>query len=151
MFSLCAQRTPFFFHRSARRTAQRCNPPGHRAMQRCTVLCAPPCFGPQLFLQGLIAAGAEQVAENLAPLLRFCMQQFQKGALGDHSHLGKLAAVQPRQSHDGPRHLPGLGHRRPAVGKGKRSVGALEHHTLAPHLGPFIFRVAADDILLSAV
>ena len=151
MFSLRAQRVPFLFHRSTRRTAQRCNPLSHRTVQRSTVLCTPPCFGPQLFLQGLIAAGAKQIAENLASLLGFCMQKLQKGSLGNHGHLGELTAVQPGQRHNSPRYLPGLGHRRPAVWKDKRSVSAFKHHTLAPHLGPLILRIAPDSILFSAV
>lgn len=63
----------------------------------------------QPLLQDHVAAGVEQFPEDLLAGLGVCQQKLEKIALGDHGHLGKLAAAQSDDLRDGGGDLPGLG------------------------------------------
>ena len=113
------------------------------ARKHCVQLCiqggASGCEGrvflSQCFLQFLIALGAEQLPEDLAPLLSGGVEQAGELPLRDHGDLGKLVVVQPDDVNDGASYLLGFGHRRAAVGIGQGGIRLFSGESLAPGLG----------------
>ena len=126
------------------------------ARKHCVQLCiqggASGCEGRvflgQRLLQFLVALGAEQLPEDLAPLLSGGVEQPGELPLRDHGDLGKLVVVQPDDINDSGSHLLGFGHRRAAVGIGQGGIRLFSGESLAPGLGAQILRVAPDGVPL---
>ena len=92
-------------------------------------------FLSQRLLQFLVALGAEQLPEDLAPLLRGGIEQAGELPLRDHGDLGKLVVVQSDDINDSGSYLLGFGHRRAAVGIGQGGICFFSGESLAPCLG----------------
>ena len=126
------------------------------AREHCVQLCiqggASGCEGGvflgQRLLQFLVALGAEQLPEDLAPLLGGGVEQTGELSLRDHGDLGKLVVVQSDDINDGGSYLLGFGHRRAAVGIGQGGICFFSGKSLAPCLGAQILRVAPDGVPL---
>ena len=98
---------------------------------------------------GLQALGAEQLAEDLAPLLGGGVEQAGELPLRDHGDLAELAVVQPDDLLHGGSHILGFGHRRTAIGIGEGGIRFLGGHALAAVFGALVLRVAAHGIALA--
>ena len=100
----------------------------------------------QCVLQFLVALGAEELAENAAPLLGGGVQQTAELPLRDHGDLRELVVVQPDEVRHGGGDLFRFRHGRAAVGVGEDGVGLFGGEALAPRLGAEIFRVPPDRV-----
>ena len=107
-------------------------------------------FALHSFLEHHIVPGLEDLPEDLLAAPGVRQQQLEEIPLGDHGDLGKLAAAQADDPDDLSVHLPGLGHQA-AVREGQLRVRLLDGGAAALFGQPFIFRVPADRIGLSAV
>ena len=96
-----------------------------------------------------VAAGLEDLPENLDPVLGFGLEQPQKVPLGDHGDLRKLVPVQAQQRRHGGGDLPPFGHRLAAVGIVELRLGPLGGEARAPLLGPEILRRPPDAVDLA--
>ena len=99
----------------------------------------------QPLLQDHIAAGVEQLPEDLLTGLGVCQQQLEKVTLGDHGHLGKLAAAQAQDLRNGGGDLPGFGDDA-AVGQMQLRLRFLDGGAAAAPGGALILRAAPDGI-----
>ena len=106
-------------------------------------------LGLQPLLETLVGLGAEQLAEDLAPLLGGGVEQPGELPLGDHGDLGELVVVQPDDVHHGGGDVLGPGDGRTAVGVGEAGVGLFGGEALAPGFRAEVFGVAADGAALS--
>ena len=110
------------------------------------LLVQPGVFLLQAHLQLLIALGAEQPAEDAAPVLGGSVQQLGELSLRNEHDLGKLIVIQPDDLLHGGSDLFGLGDGRTPVGVGQDGIGLFGGSALAPDLGPGVFRVAPHGI-----
>ena len=99
----------------------------------------------QALLQLIIALGAEDFLKDLFTVLGGGKQQFQKIALCDHGDLGKLAAVNAHDIHNGLVYLFQPGDH-PPIGIVQLGVGFFGGIALAAGLGPVILRVSLDGV-----
>ena len=104
----------------------------------------------QRVLQFLVALGAEQFAEDLAPLLGRGVEQAGELPLRDHGDLAELVVVQPDEGGDGGGDILRPGHGRPSVRVGEDGVRLFGGRALAPRFGAEVVRVAADGVPLAA-
>ena len=104
----------------------------------------------QRVLQFLVALGAEQFAEDLAPLLGRGVEQAGELPLRDHGDLAELVVVQPDEGGDGGGDILRAGHGRAAVREGEDGVRLFGGRALAPRFGAEVVRVAADGVPLAA-
>ena len=104
----------------------------------------------QRVLQFLVALGAEQFAEDLAPLLGRGVEQAGELPLRDHGDLAELIVVQPDEGGDGGGDILRPGHGRAAVRVGEDGVRLFGGRALAPRFGAEVVRVAADGVPLAA-
>ena len=99
----------------------------------------------QPLLQDHVAAGVEQLPEDLLAGLGVCQQQLEKVALGDHGHLGKLAAAQTQDLGNGGGDLPGFGDDA-AVRQMQLRLRFLDGGAAAAPGGALILRTAPDGV-----
>ena len=99
----------------------------------------------QALLQLIIALGAEDFLKDLFTVLGGGKQKFQKIALCDHGDLGKLAAVNAHDIHNGLVYLFQPGDH-PPIGIVQLGVGFFGGIALAAGLGPVILRVSLDGV-----
>ena len=87
----------------------------------------------------------EQLPEDLLAGLGVCQQQLEKVTLGDHGHLGKLAAAQAQDLRNGGGDLPGFGDDA-AVGQMQLCLRFLDGGAAAAPGRALILRAAPDGI-----
>ena len=104
----------------------------------------------QLILQGFIQPGVENIPENGLPFGGAGLEQTAEIALGDHGHLGKLAAAQTDDLADGGFHIllagDGLPIRQCQLYPGRLAGGAG-----AAGFGAGVFGVAVDGVGFAVV
>ena len=100
-------------------------------------------------METLVGLGAEQLAEDLAPLLGGSVEQPGELPLSDHGDLGELVVIQPDDVHHGGGDVLGPGDGRAAVGVGEAGVGLFGGKALAPGFRAEVFGIAADGAALS--
>ena len=106
-------------------------------------------LGLQPLLETLVGLGAEQLAEDLAPLLGGSVEQPGELPLGDHGDLGELVVIQPDDVHHSGGDVLGPGDGRAAIGVGEAGVGFFSGKALAPGFRAEVFGIAADGAALS--